>query len=122
MELELLEQPPPRGTFAKLQPLSSAFAATVDDPKRALESALLFRFSTLSVGDAVSFAGDDGAVHEHAVTQRSARNQLGNAWEMKERWRDKEGRRRPSARGGQQTKTNLWHWRSRQKKKSRKNW
>ena len=69
MELELLEQPPPRGTFAKLQPLSSAFAATVDDPKRALESALLFRFSTLSVGDAVSFAGDDGAVHELFVVE-----------------------------------------------------
>merc|ERR1719421_1753794 len=42
----------PKGTFAKLQPLSEEFA-TLDDPKGTLERAITGVFTTLNKGDSI---------------------------------------------------------------------
>ena len=47
----------PKGTFAKLQPLSEEFA-TLQDPKGTLERAIAGKFATLSKGDSVAFEAE----------------------------------------------------------------
>jgi hypothetical protein len=43
----------PKGTFAKLQPLTTAFAERIEHPKEALEEFLSSHFATLSKGDTI---------------------------------------------------------------------
>ena len=43
----------PKGTFAKLQPLTTAFAERIEHPKEALEQFLSSHFATLSKGDII---------------------------------------------------------------------
>ena len=47
----------PKGTFAKLQPLSEEFT-TLHDPKGTLEHAIAGKFSTLSKGDSIAFEAE----------------------------------------------------------------
>jgi hypothetical protein len=43
----------PKGTFAKLQPLTTAFAERIEQPKEALEEFLSSHYATLSKGDTI---------------------------------------------------------------------
>ena len=60
-----------RGTFAKVQPVSAAFAADVGDVKSLLERELHFR-TTLSVGDELKVSDEDGALGTFAPVQTYA--------------------------------------------------
>merc|ERR1711969_119935 len=44
----------PKGTFAKLQPLTTAFAERIEHPKETLENHLSRFYATLSVGDTIA--------------------------------------------------------------------
>ena len=48
----------PRGSFAKLQPLTDEFATSIADHKAALEAALMHTYTTLSKGDSILLKQD----------------------------------------------------------------
>merc|ERR1719223_318545 len=48
----------PRGSFAKLQPLTDAFATSIADHKATLEAALTHTYTTLSKGDSILLKQD----------------------------------------------------------------